>query len=144
MAETETNVEETKSAVEDLTKESQKIIESIETMTVLELSKLVKALEDKFGVVAAAPVALAGAASVSNDNSNSDAGDTTVSVILTGTGDKKIQVLKAVREATGLGLKEAKEIVDNLPKSIKEDISKEEAELLKKTLEEQGGQVEIK
>jgi large subunit ribosomal protein L7/L12 len=144
MAETETNVEETKSAVEDLTKESQKIIESIETMTVLELSKLVKALEDKFGVVAAAPVALAGASPVSNDNSSSDSGDSTVSVILTGTGDKKIQVLKAVREATGLGLKEAKEIVDNLPKPIKEDISKEEAEELKKILEEQGGQVEIK
>jgi len=127
-----------------LSTESQKIIESIETMTVLELSKLVKALEDKFGVVAAAPMAYAGAPAGGGNASDAASEPSTVSVILTGCGDKKIQVLKAVREITGLGLKEAKDIVDNTPKAIKEGISKEEAETLKKTLEEQGGTVEIK
>lgn len=127
----------------ELSANSQKIIESIENMTVLELSKLVKALEDKFGVVAAAPMAFA-AAPAGGGNAEAAAGPSTVSVILTGCGDKKIQVLKAVREITGLGLKEAKDIVDNTPKAIKEGISKEEAQELKKALEEQGGTVEIK
>jgi large subunit ribosomal protein L7/L12 len=142
---TEAKTEETV-AVEDLSKESQQIIEAIENMSVLELSKLVKALEDKFGVVAAAPVAVAGVApAAGGDAGDAGAGsDASVSVILTGCGDKKIQVLKAVREATGLGLKEAKEIVDNVPKPIKEGIAKDEAEELKKALEEQGAQVEIK
>lgn len=142
---TEAKTEETKTAVEDLSKESQQIIEAIENMSVLELSKLVKALEDKFGVVAAAPVAVAGVApAAGGDAGDAGASDASVSVILTGCGDKKIQVLKAVREATGLGLKEAKEIVDNVPKPIKEGIAKDEAEQLKKALEEQGAQVEIK
>ena len=127
----------------ELSTESQKIIQSIETMTVLELSKLVKALEDKFGVVAAAPMAYAAPAGGGNA-SDAASEPSTVSVILTGCGDKKIQVLKAVREITGLGLKEAKDIVDNTPKAIKEGISKEEAETVKKALEEQGGTVEIK
>lgn len=141
---TEAKTEETV-AVEDLSKESQQIIEAIENMSVLELSKLVKALEDKFGVVAAAPVAVAGVApAAGGDAGDAGASDASVSVILTGCGDKKIQVLKAVREATGLGLKEAKEIVDNVPKPIKEGIAKDEAEELKKALEEQGAQVEIK
>ncbi len=128
----------------EISAESKKIIESIETMTVLELSKLVKALEDKFGVVAAAPMAFAAAPAGGGSASDAASESSTVSVILTGCGDKKIQVLKAVREITGLGLKEAKDIVDNTPKAIKEGISKEEAEGLKKTLEEQGGTVEIK
>jgi large subunit ribosomal protein L7/L12 len=129
--------------IADLSKESKSVIETIEKMSVLELSKLVKALEDKFGVVAAAPVAVAGAAPAGGE-ADSDAGDSTVSVVITGVGDKKIQVLKAVREITGLGLKEAKELVDNVPKAVKEDIEKDEAEKIKKQLEEQGAQVEIK
>ena len=140
--ETTTEVKETKDAAADLSKESQKLIESIESMTVLELSKLVKALEDKFGVVAAAPVAAA--APAGGGDAAADAGSSTVSVILTGCGEKKIQVLKAVREVTGLGLKEAKELVDNVPKAVKEDIEKDEAETIKKQLEEQGAAVEIK
>jgi large subunit ribosomal protein L7/L12 len=116
------------------------IIDQIEKMSVLELSQLVKALEDKFGVVAAAPMAVMAAtvAAVEEDV------DATVSVILKSCGDKKIQVLKAVREITGLGLKEAKEVVDNVPKAIKEGIEKEEADKIKKLLEEQGAQVEVK
>lgn len=138
-----TEATEQKEATPEVSAESQKIIDAIEGMTVLELSKLVKALEDKFGVVAAAPVAVAavgGPAATEGD----DAGSSTVSVVLTNAGDKKIQVLKAVRELTGLGLKEAKEVVDNVPKAIKEDIEKEEAEAIKKQLEEQGAKVEIK
>ncbi len=122
---------------------AKKIIESIETMTVLELSELVKALEDKFGVVAAAPMAAA-AAPAGGAEGDADAGPTTVSVVLTSAGDKKIQVLKAVREITGLGLKEAKELVDSVPKAVKEDIKKEEAEEIKGKIEAQGGTVEIK
>ena len=136
MSETTT---ETKEVV--VSENAKKIIESIETMSVLELSSLVKALEDKFGVVAAAPVAAAGAAAPAAEE---DAGPTTVSVILTNCGVKKIQVLKAVREITGLGLKEAKGLVDACPKAVKEDIDKEEAEKIKKTLEEHGAKVEIK
>ena len=127
----------------DLSKESKAILENIETMTVLELSKLVKALEDKFGVVASAPaVVMPGAAS--GGDSEEAVSDATVDVILTGCGDKKIQVLKAVRELTGLGLKEAKEVVDSVPKTVKEGVSKEEAEEIKKALESQGAQVDIK
>ena len=139
---------ETKTEVKDsveLSKESQKILDSIESLTVLELSKLVTALEDKFGVVAAAPVAVGAAVAAGGAEAAGDAGAaSTVSVILTGAGDKKIQVLKAVREITGLGLKEAKELVDSAPKAIKEDLEKDEAEKIKKTLEEQGASVEIK
>jgi len=126
----------------DLSETSQKIISEIETMSVLELSNLVKALEDKFGVVAAAaPVAVA---AVAGESSDSNEGSSTVDVILTDCGDKKIQVLKVVREITGLGLKEAKELVDNTPKSLKEGLEKEEAEAIKKQLEEQGAKVEFK
>lgn len=133
---------ETKSEV-SLSDSAKKILESIETMTVLELSDLVKALEDKFGVVAAAaPVAVA-AAPVAGDSA-ADAGDSTFDVVITNAGDKKIQVLKVVREITGLGLKEAKELVDSVPKAVKEGLAKEEAEALKKQLEEQGAVVELK
>ena len=121
----------------------EELIEEIKNMSVLELSNLVKALEDEFGVVAAAPVAVAAAPS-GDDSGDDDAGGSTVSVVLADVGDKKIQVLKAVREVTGLGLKEAKEIVDNVPKSIKEGVTKEDAEGIKKQLEEQGAKVEIK
>lgn len=143
MAEETTDVEEKKEATADLSKESKKLIEQIESMTVLELSELVKALEDKFGVVAAAPVAVA-AAGTGDASAAEDAADATLDVVLTDVGDKKIQVLKAVRELTGLGLKEAKEIVDSAPKTIKEGLSKEEAEEVKKKIEEQGAKVELK
>ena len=127
----------------ELSKESQGILDSIESLTVLELSKLVSALEDKFGVVAAAPVGVPAAAG-GEDDGDADGGTSTVSVVLTGVGDKKIQVLKAVREITGLGLKEAKELVDSAPKVVKEGLDKDEADKIKKTLEEQGATVEIK
>ncbi|RAP29857.1 50S ribosomal protein L7/L12 [Candidatus Marinamargulisbacteria bacterium SCGC AG-343-D04] len=127
----------------ELSKESKKMIEQIEGMTVLELSHLVKALEDKFGVVAAAPVAVAAGGPAAGQEGGDDS-SSTVSVVLTDCGDKKIQVLKVVREITGLGLKEAKEIVDSAPKAIKEGIEKAEAEEIKKKLEEQGGKVELK
>jgi large subunit ribosomal protein L7/L12 len=128
----------------EISAESKAVIETIEKMTVLELSKLVKALEDKFGVVAAAPMAFAGVAASGAGAEAAADESSTVSVILTSAGDKKIQVLKAVREITGLGLKEAKDLVDNAPKSVKDDIEKEEAESIKKLLEEQGAKVEIK
>lgn len=122
---------------------AKKIIESIETMTVIELAELVKALEDKFGVVAAAPVAVAGGAAPTADGAADEAKDT-VDVILKSCGDKKIQVLKAVRELTGLGLKEAKELVDNAPKPVKEGAAKDEADKMKAVLEEQGAEIELK
>ena len=136
-------MEEKEKSVDNLSKDSQKLIEQVKGMTVLELSNLVKALEDEFGVVAAAPVAVA-AAPADGDSSEDSSEASTVSVVLAEVGDKKIQVLKAVREVTGLGLKEAKEIVDNVPKSIKEGVTKEDAESIKKQIEEQGAKVEIK
>ena len=119
------------------------ILEAIENMTVLELSELVKAMEEKFGVSAAAPVAVAavgGAAPVAGAAEEK----TEFTVVLTAAGDKKINVIKAVREATGLGLKEAKELVDGAPKPVKENIGKAEAEELKGKLEEAGATVELK
>jgi large subunit ribosomal protein L7/L12 len=123
---------------------TQNIIENIEKMSVLELSQLVKALEDKFGVVAAAPVAVAASSPSGGSASTAEAVDSTVDVILQSSGDKKIQVLKVIREITGLGLKEAKDLVDNPPKPVKEGLSKDEAEKIKKLLEEQGAKVEFK
>lgn len=120
------------------------LIQAIEQMTVLELSDLVKALEEKFGVSAAAvaPVAVAGAA-VSGEAAKAEE-QTEFAVILAGAGDKKIQVIKEVRAITGLGLKEAKALVDEAPKSVKEGISKEDAEAIKAQLEGVGATVEIK
>ena len=113
----------------------EQIIEAIESMTVLELSELVKALEEKFGVSAAAPVAVAAAPAEEK---------TEFDVVLTSAGAGKINVIKVVREATGLGLKEAKEIVDGAPKAVKEKISKADADALKAKLEEAGASVELK
>jgi large subunit ribosomal protein L7/L12 len=127
-----------------ISKTAQGILDNIGKMTVIELSELVKALEDKFGVVAAAaPVAVA-AGPAAGDDADGDTGSDTVDVILKSCGEKKIQVLKAVREITGLALKEAKDLVDTVPKPVKEGLTKEEADKIKKTLEEQGGEVEIK
>ena len=119
------------------------ILEAIENMTVLELSELVKAMEEKFGVSAAAPVAVAAVGGAAPAAAGGEE-KTEFTVVLTAVGDKKINVIKAVREATGLGLKEAKELVDGAPKPIKENIAKAEAEELKKKLEEAGATVELK
>lgn len=120
------------------------IIEKIEKMTVLELNDLVKALEDKFGVSAAAPVAFAAPAAAAGGAEEAAAAKTEFDVIISSAGDKKIAVLKAVREATGLGLKEAKAMVDATPATVKEKVSKEEAEELKAKLEAEGATVELK
>ena len=117
------------------------IIEAIESMTVLELSELVKALEEKFGVSAAAPVAVAAAAPAAAEAA---AEKTEFDVILASAGASKIGVIKAVREAAGLGLKEAKALVDGAPAPVKEKISKADADALKAKLEEAGATVEIK
>lgn len=119
----------------------EQIIEAIESMTVLELSELVKALEEKFGVSAAAPVAVAAAPAAGGAAAEEK---TEFDVVLTSAGAGKINVIKVVREATGLGLKEAKEIVDSAPKAVKEKISKADAEALKAKLEEAGASVELK
>ena len=119
-----------------------KLIEDVKSLTVLELSELVKALEEEFGVSAAAPVAVAAAPAAGA--AAAEAEKTEFDVILKSAGDNKIKVVKAVKDITGLGLKEAKAIVDEAPKTLKEKVSKEAAEDIKKQLEELGAQVEIK
>lgn len=121
---------------------NEEILEAIGNMSVLELSELVKAIEDKFGVSAAAPVAVAaapaaGAAAAAEEKSEFD-------VVLKEIGEKKIQVIKAVREITGLGLKDAKALVDGAPKEVKTGVAKAEAEEMKKKLEDAGATVELK
>lgn len=118
-------------------------MQAIENMTVLELSELVKALEEKFGV-SAAPVAVAAAAPAAGAGAAAEEEKSSFDVVLAGAGDKKIQVIKVVREITGLGLKEAKELVDNAPKPVKEGVAKDEAEEIKAKLEEAGATVELK
>lgn len=124
-----------------ITKED--VIKFIEEMTVLELSELVKELEEKFGVSAAAPVAAVAAAGPAAQAEQA-AEKTDFDVVLTSFGDQKIQVIKVVRAVTGLGLKEAKDLVEGVPKPIKEAVPKEEAEDIKGKIEEVGGSVEIK
>ena len=121
----------------------EELIEAISNMTVLELSELVKELEEKFGVSAAAPVAVA-AAPAAAGAAPAEEEKTSFDVVLTSAGDKKVQVIKAVREITALGLKEAKELVDSAPKPIKEGVSKDEAEQIKAKIEKAGGSVELK
>lgn len=121
----------------------QKLIEEIKTLTVLELSEMVKALEEEFGVTAAAPVAVA-AAPVAGAAAPAVEEKTEFNVILAETGADKIKVIKVVREITGLGLKEAKDLVEGAPKPVKENVSKDEAEQIKKKLEEVGAKVELK
>ncbi|QXG61837.1 50S ribosomal protein L7/L12 [Bacillus spizizenii] len=118
----------------------EEIIASVKEATVLELNDLVKAIEEEFGVTAAAPVAVAGGAAAGGAAEEQSEFD----LILAGAGSQKIKVIKVVREITGLGLKEAKELVDNTPKPLKEGIAKEEAEELKAKLEEVGAAVEVK
>jgi large subunit ribosomal protein L7/L12 len=119
------------------------VVEFISNMTVLELSEFVKTLEQKFGVSAAAPVAMMAAPATAQAKEEA-AEKTEFDVILTASGDKKIQVIKEVRAITGLGLKEAKALVDGTPGKVKEGISRDEAEKIKKQIEEAGGTVEIK
>jgi large subunit ribosomal protein L7/L12 len=119
-----------------------KLIEDVKALTVLELSELVKALEEEFGVSAAAPVAVAAAPAAAAAPVEEE--KTEFDVILAVVGDKKIEVIKVVREITALGLKEAKALVDEAPKPIKEAVSKDEAEAMKKKFEEVGAKVEIK
>lgn len=119
-----------------------KLIEDVKSLTVLELSELVKALEEEFGVSAAAPVAVAaapvaGAAPAAEEKTEFD-------VVLKSAGGNKIAVIKVVREITGLGLKEAKEVVDNAPKAVKEGVSKDDADAISKKLTEAGAEVEVK
>jgi len=121
----------------------EQVVEFIENMTVIELADFVKELEDKFGVSAAAPMAMAPAAA-GGDAGEQEAEQTEFDVVLSSAGDKKVQVIKVVREITGLGLKEAKALVDGAPKPVKEGVPKEEAEELKAKLEEVGAGVEIK
>ena len=122
----------------------ESILESIEKLTLIEAAELVKAMEEKFGVSAAAPVAVAAAPAAGADAGAADAGASEVTVVLASAGANKIPVLKIVREITGLGLKEAKDLVDGAPKPIKENVKKEDAEAIKKQLEEAGATVEIK
>jgi len=119
------------------------LMETIKSMTVLELSEFVKQLQDEFGVTAAAPVAAAPAAG-GGEAAPAAEEPTSFNVILTGAGDKKIQVIKAVREATSLGLKEAKDLVEGAPQAVKENLSKDDAEALKAKLIAEGATVEIK
>ncbi|MEK6327451.1 MAG: 50S ribosomal protein L7/L12 [Actinomycetota bacterium] len=119
-------------------------IEELKTISVIELSERIKALEEEFGVSATAIAAAPAAGAPAAGEEAGEEEDTTVDVVLTAPGDKKIQVIKAVRAATGLGLKEAKALVDSAPKAVKEGLEREEAEKLKSDLEEAGGEVEIK
>lgn len=125
--------------MEDLQMSKEQILEAIKGMSVLELNDLVKAIEEEFGVTAAAPVAV-----VAGGGAEAAAEQTEFTVNLVSGGASKINVIKVVRELTGLGLKEAKDLVDNAPKTLKEGVSKDEAESLKAKLEEAGAQVEVK
>lgn len=126
----------------DITKED--VVEFIANMSVLELSELVKEMEEKFGVSAVAPVAMMAAGPAEAAGAAPADEQTEFDVILIGFGDKKIQVIKEVRAVTGLGLKDAKTLVDEIPKPVKEGIPKEEAEKIKSQLEDAGAQVELK
>jgi large subunit ribosomal protein L7/L12 len=123
---------------------TQEWIDELKSISVMELSERIKALEEEFGVSATAVAAAAPAAAAPGDGAGPEEEKSTFDVLLTGPGDKKIQVIKVVRAATGLGLKEAKALVDEAPKPVKEGIDKDEAEKLKGELEEAGATVELK
>ena len=125
----------------------QEVLDIVKEMSVLELSELVKEMEEEFGVSAQAPVAMAGAPAAGAGEAEAGGGEaeqTEFDVVLTEPGQKKIQVIKTIKEATGVGLKDAKAMADDLPKAVKEKASKEEAEELKEKIEEAGGSAEIK
>ncbi len=123
---------------------TQEWIDELKSISVLELAERIKALEEEFGVSATAVAAAAPAAADGGGGAAEEEASTTVDVVLTGAGDKKIQVIKVVRAATGLGLKEAKALVDEAPKPVKEGIERDEADKLKAEIEEAGGSVELK
>ena len=127
-----------------MTVNKEELIESIENMTVLELSELVKALEERFGVSATAVAAAPAAGAAGDGAAAAEEEQTEFDVVLQGPGEKKIQVIKVVRAATGLGLKEAKALVDEAPNPVKEALSREDADALKAQLEEAGAAVELK
>jgi len=131
-------------AQKDVSANVARIVEMVESLTVLELSELVKALEDKFGVTAAAPVAMMPQGAMAGGAAEAEEEKTEFDVILKDVGSQKIQVIKVVRAITGLGLIEAKKLVEEAPKPIKEAVSKDEAEEIKKKVEEVGATVEIK
>jgi len=122
----------------------QKVLDTLGKMTVLELVELKKSIEEEWGVTAAAPVAVAAAPAAGGDGAAAEEEKDSFDVVLTATGDKKIQVIKVVRAVTGLGLKEAKDLVDAAPGAVKEGAAKEEAESIKAQLEEAGASVELK
>ncbi|MBL4694936.1 50S ribosomal protein L7/L12 [Candidatus Gracilibacteria bacterium] len=147
MSEEETKTEEAAPAAEstvELSKNAQQIMDLVKELPVLELANLVKGLEEEFGVSAAAPMMMAGGGGAAGGDAGEDEGSSTKDVIITAAGGQKIAVIKAVREITGLGLKEAKDLVDAAPKAVKEGIEAAEAEEIKKTLEEAGAEVEVK
>ncbi len=121
-----------------------KMIEDVKALTVLELSELVKALEEEFGVSAAAPMAMMAAPAAGGAAPAAAEEQTEFTVVLSEVGDKKIEVIKVVRELTALGLKEAKELVDGAPSNVKENVSKDDAEAMKKKLEEAGAKITLK
>ena len=134
----------TKEPTEMATLTRDELLDAIGNMTVLELAEFVKAFEEKFGVTAAAPMAVAAAPAAGGPAAPAAEEQTEFTVVLAGAGEKKIQVIKVVRELTGLGLKEAKDLVDGAPKPVKEGVSKEEAAQIKAKLEEQGASFELK
>ncbi len=144
--ETETADEKKDSAEKEAapSKSVQKILDAIEKMTVLEMADLVKALEERFGVTAAAPVAVAAAPAAGGPAEAAAEEKTEWDVILAETGEKKFQVVKVIRQVTDLGLKEAKDLVDNPGQAVKKGVTKDEAEEVKKKLEEAGAKVELK
>ena len=122
----------------------QKTFDELKTWNITEIAELIKMFEDEFGVSAAAPVAVAAAPAAGGEGGGAEEEQTEFDVVLAAVGDKKIQVIKVVRAATGLGLKEAKDVVDGAPKAVKEKVSKEEADDIKAKLEEVGATVEVK
>jgi len=140
----EAKTEDKKEVKVELTEKMKTIMQSIETMTVLELADLVKALEDKFGVSAAAPAAVAAGGAAGAAAAAPAEEKTAFTVVLTAAGTSKIQVIKELRTLTSLGLKEAKDLVDGAPKTVKEGATKEEADKMKKQLEAAGAKVELK
>lgn len=139
------NKKEEKKAETKLSANQQKVLDLVEKMSALELSTLVSAIEDTFGVTAAAPMAVAAAPAAGGDaQAEEDTAKSSYTIELTDAGEQKMAVLKAVKAATGLGLKEAKDLVDKAPTAIKEDVPAEEAEEIKKTIEEAGGKAELK
>lgn len=127
-----------------LSSDAQKILEGVEKLSVMDLANLVKAMEEKFGVSAAAPVAVAAAPAAGAGGAAAEEDSGKVNVVLTDGGAQKINVIKVVREITGLGLKEAKDLVDGAPKPVKEGVDKKDAEEMKKKLEAAGAKVEFK